>query len=336
MDVINLQNSIIEKPECIETVLEQLGFSHIKDKGTYYAFPNIDGDNLGACNVYKDTLIYQNYTRNKTGNLFTLTMDIRHSYFTEAIRWIAKLLNIKAPDIKIVLPFHGFYKGISHDNNVYAENQHKYKESDLPDVCSLSEMFLKDGISLLTQEEWGVRYSHQDDSVLIPVHSLSGDLVGCKARNNNKNCDYNHRWYAFLPFIKSYNVYGLYENYRSIVEKSIIIIFESEKSVLQCASFGLHVAVAIGGHNISKTQIRLIKSMMCKKVIIAFDQDLPEELLQSECQKLMMNNGIFHNKVGYIIDENGMLLPIGSKDSPSDRGKKIFQTLLKNNIKYLN
>lgn len=336
MDVISLQNSIIENPEYIEIILEQLGFSNIKDKGSYYAFPNIDGDNLGACNIYKNTLAYQNYTRNKVGNLFTLIMDIKQFHFSETVQWIAKLLNIKITNIKIVLPFHGFFKGIDHDNTIYGEKQHNYNEEDLPDANNLSEMFLQDGISLLIQEQWGVRYSHDDNSILIPIHSILGELVGCKARNNDKNCDYNHRWYSYLPFMKSHNLYGLYENYRHIAEKSTIIIFESEKSVLQCASFGLYVTVAIGGHNISKIQAQLIKSMMCKKVIIAFDQDLPEELLQSECKKLIMENGIFKNRVGYIIDEDGMSLPLGSKDSPSDRGKKVFQTLLKNNIKYLN
>ena len=35
--------------------------------------------------------------------------------------------------------------------------------------------------------------------------------------------------------------------------------------------------------------------------------------MQSECQKLMMNNGIFHNKVGYIIDENGIIQDVKFK-----------------------
>lgn len=48
-----------------------------------------------------------------------------------------------------------------------------------------------------------------------------------------------------------------------------------------------------------------------------------------------MNNAVFANQVGYIFDREHLILPEGSKASPSDFGKKAFTDLMQHHIVWL-
>lgn len=336
IDVVSLSNTIIEHPEYIETILEHLGYENIRDRGKYYQFPNKDGDNLTACSVLKSSLSYQNYTRGKSGNLFTLVMDDRRCTFPEALDFIGSIFPHKIKALTpIKRPFGGFYKNLSCGCEYIPGSMPEYNLSVLPIKDNLSKKFFDDGVDYKTQEEWGIRYCHEEDSILIPIYDVQNRLVGCKARNNDPNCDVSNRWWAYLSYQKTGVVYGLNKNYVNIVQKRTILIFEAEKSVLQCCSFGLRIAVAIGGHVISSVQATIIKSIMADKVIVAFDEGLRLEEIKYEAEKLVVDNPMYKNKVGFIYDEDNEYLAKDSKDSPSDNGIEIFRKLYKEKVRWL-
>ena len=335
IDIIDVRNEIEKRPEHIAVVLEKLGFSHIRDKGGYFTFPNIDGDNMGACCIYKDSLRYQNFTRGESGDLFTLVMDKTKSAFPAAVKYICRACGIEANDGyngRIIKPFGGFYEGMYKSGKNVVENMKEYDKALLPDAGSLSKKFLDDGIALNVQEEWGVRFSHEDNAILIPVCDYNGRLVGCKARNNDPHCAFDKRWWAYLPYAKTNVVYGWAKNYSMLSKKKTVFVFESEKAVLQCASFNCHIAVAVAGHCISQTQAKYIKSLMADRIVVAFDEGIDRYQLEDACEQLRVDNDITKNKVGYILDSTHEYLAKGSKDSPSDHGRDVFQGLTKNCI----
>lgn len=330
MDVVKLQEKIVSRPEHIEQLLETMGFEHIQDKGEYYSCQNIGGDNPHAIAIYKDNLHYENFSHGSRGSLLTLVMETKECSFPESIKWVAQELGIKEQYIKVTLPFGGFYRDIIKSDSDDVIEMNHYSETELPTADSLSYKFLKDGVSLQVQNQLGIRYSHKDDAVLIPIYDAHHQLVGCKGRNNDPNIDSNKRWFMYIPYKKSNIVYGLDVNYVSICNKHRAYIFEAEKSVMQCLSFDFHLGVAIGGHSLSKAQIKQLKTLHTKELVVAFDQDLEEEEIIYECKKLKIENETYANKVFYIYDRTGEYLPKGSKMSPSDRGRNVFIELLKN------
>ena len=330
MNVIALQEKIVAHPEYIEKLCEDMGFENIRDRGEYYSMQNIGGDNPSAIAIYKDNLHYENFSHGSSGNIFTLTMETKHCSFPESLEYVSEVLGIKAENIKIVLPFGGFYKNISKKKSDEFEELPHYSESNLPPPDSLSQKFLDDGVSLQVQYKMGVRYSHEDDAILIPVYDMEHNLVGCKGRSNDPNVDSSKRWFMYIPYKKSHIVYGLDVNYKSIITRSMIVIFEAEKSVMQCLSFEFNMATGIGGHSISKVQAKYIKMTAAKKVIVAFDEGLEEGEVKYEAKKLLVNTERYTNKVYYIYDREHKYLPKGSKMSPSDQGKEVFLKLLKN------
>lgn len=329
IDMESVRRKILANSDYVYKILEELGYDHIVDHHSYFSFPHKDGDNLGACNIYLDNLGYKDWSRGNIGSLFDLVMEERHCSLAAALEWICGFCGFTASTkVKTRLPFGGFFKQLKAkvDSGTAIENEKVYDESILPTAEALSQQFCKDGISYLTQEKWGVRYSSDDKATLIPIRSYTGELVGIKCRNNDPNCRKEARYWAKVPFSKTKWCYGWHENYESIRKKKAVVIFEAEKSVMKCSEYGLDCAIAIGGHSISDTQQNYIKMLQAEKIILAFDEGIPEEECEYECKKLKVKNRFFKNRVGYIKPST---LPKGSKDSPADLGKKFLAKSLK-------
>ena len=337
MDANILAEKIASDSENIITILNKLGHENIKDHGKYFQTSNLDGDNASAISIIKENLVYQNFTRNDRGNIFTLIMYDKKYTFPEAIQFAAKCIGYKDDGVRVRLPFKGFYKPMLNDKqNDFSVNIPIYTESDLPNPHNLSMMWIEDGVDPLTQLEYGIRYDPECDSIIIPIHDYRGNLVGAKKRFNKRKCLLSERWGMYIPYSKSLLCYGWIHNYVNIKEKKKVIILEAEKSVAQLSSMGCNLGLAVGGHNISTCQAHYINTLQTDEIIVAFDEGISEEELKFEASKLLPKNGIYKNKIGFIFDGGGDVLKPGSKDSPTDQGKDAFKQLYKHHIQWIN
>lgn len=334
-DVVKLEEKLKDNYELILKVLLELGFNEetIKYRESQHLItscrPEEGADNPNGCLIYTNSLNVLYTTRAWSGNLFSLIMKIKEVNFPRALELIQDWIGIRVDNIDVEVPFGGFYKRlIKKDNQSECLNLIVHQSSELPSDKSLSKKFSADGVAASIQEKWGIRYDHNENAILIPIYDYSGNLVGCKARNNDDQCDPTQRFWAYIPYSKTSVVYGWYQNYNKIAEKQTVIVVESEKGVLQAASFGCEIVVGIGGHNISSIQAKYIKMLGTKRVIIAFDEGISEEEIQSECKKLQ--NKYIRNEVSYISDRNNIVIPKGSKGSPVDFGAEGFKKLYKN------
>ena len=74
---------------------------------------------------------------------------------------------------------------------------------------------------------------------------------------------------------------------------------------------------------------------MTDRIIVAFDEGLDEEFVRNEAQKLVCNNSILKNKVGYIWDEDNEILEKNKKQSITDLGKEKFAYAIHKKVKWL-
>lgn len=327
-----MQEKIIGNKDSIRQVIESLGFTHIRERGNYFTFPRLDGDNQSANVIYIDTLRWNCYTRAESGNLYSLVMNTKGYNFPQAIKYVAKVLGLKETNVtKTKLPFSGFYKGLLKDTSE-SISMEVYPESILEQYQGLSQKFFLDGVSFNIQENYEIGFCHTENGIAIPIRDMVGNLVGVKMRNNDSNCPHEKRFWSPYSYAKTKVVYGLYKNYGTIVKKNSLVIFESEKGVMQAASCGCNIGIALGGHDISRVQSKIIKSLMVDKIILAFDEGLDEYEITDQCEKLQMNTSLYKPHIYYIYDKNNKVLKEGSKDSPIDHGKPIFQDLIKNHL----
>ena len=325
--------------DVVREILEELGFTQLTFDACKrtFRFAREEGRNPTSMVLNLDTLSFHCFSTNSKGNLYTLIMQRKDMNFPNALKWAADYagLDKEEYDIDIQLPFGGFFQGLVKEISEPEFSMKTYDESELDEYKGFyNTMFLKDGISFESQEKFDIGYDALSNRVTIPIYSLDNKLIGIMGRYNGK-CEKEERWLPIIPCSRSLTVYGFNENYQSIQEKGMTVIFESEKSVMQCHSFGCNIALATSGCHISDTQAKHIKSMFLPKIILAYDEGLSQEDIIAEAEKLKMNNQIYKNQVGYIYDREHKYLPEGSKASPSDLGKEVFAKLVKECVIWL-
>ena len=258
--------------------------------------------------------------------------------FPKTLDYVAEHLGLSKKSLtrKVKYPFKGFYKGLmreltepeysmpTYDENLLDEYENKY-----------NTMFLKDGIDFETQREFNIGFDADTFRITVPEYTLDGRLCGIMGRMNDTKCDKAERWLPIVPCSRSLTLFGYHRNYANIQKKRLVVIGESEKFVMQLHSMGCYIGLALCGCDISAVQAKYIKSLMTDRVILALDEGLEEEQIRAQAEKLVVNNAMFKNKVGYIFDRDNTLIPKGSKGSPSDFGKAVFEELCKTKVVWL-
>ena len=184
--------------------------------------------------------------------------------------------------------------------------------------------WIEEGISIDSLRKFEVRYDATTQSILFPIKDDNGNILVIKARLLDKyKLEKGYSKYNCLSKWGANNtLYGLFENKQSILEKSEIIIFEGEKSVMKCDAWGTRNTVAALTSHLNDAQIHtLIK--LGASVVIAFDKGI-NPASDANIRKLK-----HFVSVSAIIDSKGLL---DDKDAPVDKGREVFDTLYQSRI----
>lgn len=345
MNVVELKELLYNSYDNIIKILEKIGCGKIKVlargeeiRCSLDLEPSSNGNSI---RIKTDKLSVASYSDrlNFSGDLISFVMIKCNCKFIEALKIICDAIGVEfdykhAPSPKKTLPFGGYYKNITTQQNIFEESI-TYPDSIMEQFYQKpSRRFLDDGIDVITQMEFGVCYDFETERICLPWRNNMGRIVGITARWNGD--DYEEcgesKYKIIIPihgFQKSKHIFGYSENYQYIQEDSVLYIFEAEKSVLQTRSMDIRNTVAIGSHNISDIQAQLIKSLMPQTIILCFDEDVKdEEFLKEQCKKLQYNNSFINADIGYLLDKENKYLSLNSKKSPSDLRREKFLEML--------
>lgn len=336
MNSESLKEYIIEK-NLTRNLLEQIG-CHSFMPYTHdirCALPN-DDDN-SKVSVNPETLGIRVFTKGKSiyGDIYNLIMYINQCEFKEAYKTCCTLLNVNSNYTKIIKKESpiDFYKKIK----LIKEDMPMQKYYDLSILNRYNKIFHIDLIkndSLISQkilEKYYVMFDERTNRIVFP-HLKYDDktkVAGVVGRTVNKS--YKElklsKYLSLLDtdYKKLYNLYGLSLNIEYIKEWNIVIVFEAEKSVMKADMFGYPIGVAVGCHELSNFQRKLLIGLDVE-VCIAFDKDVELEHILNICKELN-----YFRKVSYIQDKWNLLK---EKDAPVDRGYKRWNYLFRNRIVY--
>jgi len=339
VDVYTIKQHIINNPEYIEALLEWAGFCKIKNRGKEYRCAFDVDTNETSVRVNKDILSASDFGRGIYGDIISLLEFKTGLGFKEVLKNICSIVGLSEEDVKqkeIVLPFGGFYKHIG-KNKEKSEELITIDESVLNQYKLIpSKLFYEDGISPLIQQKYEVGYDVITGRIVIPHRDTRGNLIGIVGRYNAKEVeDGVAKYYTIIPFSKSRSLYGFDKNYIDVQRKKVVILAESEKSVMKLDSMGIKNGLAIGGNFISDYQARNIQSTTPQIIIVGFDEGLEEEYIREQSKKLQLQNPFFNINVGYIWDGDNEIIKKGSKVAPMDLGRDKFEYLVKNKVKWL-
>ena len=193
MDIRDLKEEIINR-ELLPDILAEIGCHHIQDKGDYIQCGNKDGDNPKSIVVYKNEYISCiNYTRQITKNgrsadIFDLVAYSEDCSFAEAMKFVCCIAGIDYYGERSDLPESLQILKLLKDMMINTDDE------DTAPVKPISEkilnyllpygnkMWLDEGISLATQNEFNISYDPQSNYIAIPIFDELGSLVGLKGR----------------------------------------------------------------------------------------------------------------------------------------------------------
>ena len=327
-----LKKQLLENPENICTLLEEFDFAHITLKRNEIRFArNSDGGPNIRIRLNDEYLNVTDYVNSIHTDIISYIIKEKHTDFRSVLSAIKRILNLSddwRPQSRRLI-FGGVYEHIIH----MADSSPKtYDESILDEYLKVpNERFQRDNISLEAQMKFGIGYDVGTDRITIPIRDQHGSLMGIKGRRNYETDNEEDPKYLYLvPCQMSKTLFGYSTNYSSMYGGTVMV-FESEKSVLQCASYGYHNAVALGSNSLSEYQAKIILSLSPQKVIFMLDSDLPLENTKRNIDMLRSVAIMRDLQINYFDWTECLELP--AKASPSDEGKEVFEYILAENIK---
>lgn len=346
MDAQSLKEQL--SPNDIITLLNELGAEPYEQNGQIIARTVCHNDNGGSHKLYyySDTQIFHCYTNCGSFDIFELIQKESGKDFSESFSYIKdyfgyenSLTDYNYNDIIDLTFFNKFNKVIHYEPlktlsekvlNRYNDNYHI--------------SWIKEGIMPSTMRKFDIKMSITDQQIVIPHRDENGNLVGVRARNLNREVVDKGMKYApvkqgssFLNHPTGATLYGLYENKENIESVKKVVLFESEKSVLQLDSFyhGYGIGVCMSGSSFSDRQLDLIKNLDIDEVIIAVDKEFEkigddlERYYAEKIEKTIANKIKPYKNVSVVWDKKGL---INTKDSPTDNGRDVWIELFRNRI----
>lgn len=185
------------------------------------------------------------------------------------------------------------------------------------------KLWLDEGISWEAMLKFDVRYDAFDNRIVYPVKTYDGDIISVCGRT----CDPNYkakrmRKYTYFQSLGTIDtLFGFSDNKEDIMTKKEIILFEGAKSVMMAYGWGIKNTAAIMTSHLSLNQFNfLVKLGNLKGIRIVFALDAEVDITKDENIMRLAS----YARVEWIKNFDNLL---EDKDSPVDKGKKVFDIL---------
>lgn len=342
MTAIELINYIYDE-EHVPLILESLNCVYITDRGKEFrcGLPNDDSKTRVRINKskYLNITIFQSDDKIVKGNIITLVMHIKSLSFPNANKWMHEQLGLvysfkknTKPIATKKCPLDVFKKvkskrfGRCNVKDIETFDDHNLQEF----TPNLTKEWLSEGILSFTARKFNIGYDYKRKRIIIPERLWCGeddDYIGVMGRTVVKDYEMLDipKYLAVIPYSKSVNLYGLQENYKSIQEDGEVVVHESQKSVLKRHSRLDETGVAVGSHDISDEQVKILIGLNVD-IIIAFDKGVSLNHIRYTCEKFYKIRPI-----SYVWDNFNLLK---DKEAPADVHDKLYKYLLKHKTIY--
>ena len=265
------------------------------------------------------------------GNLINWLMIFENLTFVQAAEKVTSIVGVDMKNLQQCESLK-IFKSIKHMTE--SGNKREEMNREVLDISAL-EKFQKDipqewvdeGIDPKVMDVFNIRIDSRSNRIIYPVYDKNFNLIGFKGRTRYDN-------YKLLGIQKYMNYtqigttdffVGMKEQYEKIKFEKKVIIFEGIKSVMKAYGWGYDYSLAAETSYLNEDQVKILIQMGIKDVTIAFDSDVDMKKVL-ECTEILRK---FTNV--YMISDRKYVHHklLGEKESPVDRGREVFETLLK-------
>lgn len=320
-----LINDMCSKVDLLEYASKQYDFEN--KGGRYYCKCPIHSENTASMLVDKDRFYCFGCTA--SGNIIKWMRDI------EGLSWnatISKLSNITGTKIKNLKSCEAlnFYKEVKRSaTKIDAKIVHDVISSEIYDKFSdeIPQEWIDEGISEQAMKKYEIRVDNNSNRIVYPVYDNDDNLISVKGRTRFES-------FKELGIAKYMNYYklngldffaGMKQSREEILNKKSCVIFEGIKSSMKAYDMNYLNTISAETSCLNDEQTKILIKMGIRDVTIAFDSDVCMDKILKCTSKLRRFTNVF------VIKDTHKLL--GEKESPVDRGKDIFEQLMKERIK---
>lgn len=348
MDAKDIVNSLNEND--IFSILEDLDAEPIMTTNAIISktICHEDGDSHKLY-YYPNNRVWVCYTHHcKIGNIFNLIMRVRNCDFREAYHYVCEKFNIKKEGVYADILDMSFFSKF--DKKFDKPTLKKIDGSILKNYYNLVyEGWLDEHISIETMIKYNILFSIPNYRIIIPHYDLEGNLIGIRRRNLKEGEVLKGKYMPeFINGIQynhplGSNLYGYCSSKKKIIDSRVMVLFEGEKSVLQLDGYNCGLGgVALCGSSLTDIQLTLLLDIVISnnidEVVIGLDKeyqkvgDKLEEFYKEKIRIGFVDKLLPYVNVSVIWDEDGLL---DMKDSPTDKGEDVWNTLFERRVKIL-
>ena len=329
-----IKKELLGNPEKLKELLEHFNFYNVHIHQSYISFGRAQDTSKKSIVVRlekNDYLYVTDYARNISKDLFSYISEQRLVDFKDIIGVVRNILGVD--DFGLFNESRGIFGGFYEKIRKRSEySVRTYDESVLNKYIPLAnKRFIDDNISIAAQQFFGIRYDVESQGIVIPIHNQIGELIGAKVRCNYEVQDGEMKYYYLIPCQASQTLYGYSQNYKYLTN-NIIYIYEAEKSIMQCFSYGIRNCVALGSGSISRKQVRMLLELNPKKIIFMHDVGYDLENILRNINMVKNYSRFSEVELGYWDFFDRLY---DNKVSASDLGKKELLRIMDTEIKMI-
>ena len=329
-----IKKELLDNPEKLKELLEYFNFYNVHIHQSYISFGRAQDTSKKSIVVRlekNDYLYVTDYARNISKDLFSYISEQRLVDFKDIIGVVRNILGVD--NFSLFNESHGIFGGFYEKIRKRSEySVRTYDESVLDKYIPLAnKRFVNDNISIAAQQFFGIRYDVESQGIVIPIHNQIGELIGAKVRCNYEVQDGEMKYYYLIPCQASQTLYGYSQNYNYLTN-NIIYIYEAEKSIMQCFSYGIRNCVALGSGSISRKQVRMLLELNPKKIIFMHDVGYDLENILRNINMVKNYSRFSEVELGYWDFFDRLY---DNKVSASDLGKKELLRIMDTEIKMI-
>ena len=329
-----IKKELLDNPEKLKELLEYFNFYNVHIHQSYISFGRAQDTSKKSIVIRlekNDYLYVTDYARNISKDLFSYISEQRLVDFKGIIGVVRNILGVD--DFGLFNESRGIFGGFYEKIRKRSEySVRTYDESILDKYIPLAnKRFVNDNISIAAQQFFGIRYDVESQGIVIPIHNQIGELIGAKIRCNYEVQDGEMKYYYLIPCQASQTLYGYSQNYNYLTN-NIIYIYEAEKSIMQCFSYGIRNCVALGSGSIRRKQVRMLLELNPKKIIFMHDVGYDLENILRNINMVKNYSRFSEVELGYWDFFDRLY---DNKVSASDLGKKELLRIMDTEIKMI-
>lgn len=282
------------------------------------------------------------------GNVVDLVMKTLNLEFGKAFSYLLNFFGIKQNYEKTDVDKLdcSYYKTINEEKVSYDTIDDKVLKCFKGDIYY--EDWVNEGISPKSMNKYNISLDIGRCFTIIPHYDKENRLIGIRRRayleEDIKRGKYTPLYMDNVLYNHCLggNLYGLNHALSHIKDYRALVIFEGEKSVMQLDTFmeGEGIGVAVCGSNLTNNQIKIIIDLVLNgyidEVVIGMDKEYEkcdtkqEQFYATRVRQIFCEPLLPYCRVSVLWDRENLL---DYKDSPTDKGKEVYNHLFKNRIK---